>query len=64
MKKEELLIIRLKAIIKEWNLEIAEVDQKMDIVKNDEKQDYEEEIECLYNNIANAKKDIKKLEKS
>ncbi len=63
MEKEELLIKKLKANIKEWDRHIAEAKQKIDISSGEKKNDYEQEIEEFSNKIANAKKEIEKLGK-
>jgi predicted nucleic acid-binding Zn-ribbon protein len=63
MEKEELLIKRLEANIKEWDIQIAEAEQKIGLSSGEKKNDYEQEIGELSDKIANAKKEIEKLEK-
>ncbi len=63
MEKEELLIKKLKASIKEWDRKIAEAKQKIDISSGEEKNDYEQEIKDFSDKIANAREEIEKLEK-
>jgi predicted nucleic acid-binding Zn-ribbon protein len=63
MKKEELLIKKFEEDIKKWDLQIAEIEKKMDVSDGQEKKDYENEIYKLSAKISEAKKEIGKLKK-
>lgn len=63
MKKEELLIKRLKEDIKAWDLKISETEVKVKNAEGRQKKEYEKEIRDLSAKISDAKKEIRKLEK-
>jgi predicted nucleic acid-binding Zn-ribbon protein len=63
MKKEELLIKKFEEDIKKWDLQIAEIEKKIDVSEGQEKKDCENEIYKLSAKIAEAKKEIGKLKK-
>jgi hypothetical protein len=64
MKKEELLIKRFEEDIHRWDLQIAEIEKKIDVSEGQEKKDYENEIYKLSEKITTANEKIRELKKN
>jgi peptidoglycan hydrolase CwlO-like protein len=63
MKKEELLIKKFEENIKAWDMQIAEIEKKINVSEGQEKKDYENEIYKLSGEIAGAKEEIWELKR-
>jgi|GEM_PF-2020017 len=63
MEKEELLIKRHEEDIRKWDLEIAELEKKIELAGGQKKKDLEKEMKKISHRIARTKKETEKLKR-
>ncbi|MFC2144984.1 hypothetical protein ACFLQQ_01505 [Actinomycetota bacterium] len=63
MDKNKLLISRLESQIGDWDSEVVNLMNKLEVASEMDKKNYDVQIKKLHDNIAKAEKQIEKLKR-